>query len=402
MKKTVSLLLVALFVLSAFCFVGCGKINSAEVSILWSGEGKATNPNSLINSMERAMYIESINYTHYGANGDSAKQLQQAKDAVNNGCVALAVDLIDSNDAQEFINIAKEKNIPIVFFHCRIPSEVIGTYDKCVLVQSDFANVWDVQDKLIADYIKDNFKDLDKNNDNKISGYPFISDISLSNPKIFETVNALLATEDYKVKNKNGDTINTSVQLTDSADLTKAELIVTYDDSAAMRALIELQKSDYNTDKLKTQFVPIFTTGASRDYKAHVLASRPEIPAELVINDTDSQKVKDDKDKKIKELEDLQKYYADNKYLVDLTAVKESDLGEMVYTTLNVIDSGRIAGTAYENYDEISIAVAKIIRNFIKGNDVFKNVASKVKEGETPAVVVKDSTVLVRYTTYGG
>ena len=72
MKRIISLILVSLLTLSAFfCLAGCGKVNDAEVSILWSGEGVATNPNSLINSMERAMYIKKVDYKHYGANGDA-------------------------------------------------------------------------------------------------------------------------------------------------------------------------------------------------------------------------------------------------------------------------------------------------------------------------------------------
>ena len=64
MKKIVSLILIALLTLSVFIFTGCGAINKSEVSILWSGDGEVKVPNSLINSMERAMYIENIAYAH--------------------------------------------------------------------------------------------------------------------------------------------------------------------------------------------------------------------------------------------------------------------------------------------------------------------------------------------------
>ena len=67
MKKVLSLLFVSLLVFSTICFSGCGAINKTEVSILWSGDSEVKVPNSLINSMERAMYIENIDYTHYGA-----------------------------------------------------------------------------------------------------------------------------------------------------------------------------------------------------------------------------------------------------------------------------------------------------------------------------------------------
>ena len=81
MKKIISLILVALFALSAITLTAC-SINSTEVSILWSDKGEVLVPDSLINCIERAMYIENISYKHYGANGDHETQLGQAKAAV--------------------------------------------------------------------------------------------------------------------------------------------------------------------------------------------------------------------------------------------------------------------------------------------------------------------------------
>ena len=64
MKKIIALILVALMVISTFAFTSCGSVNKADVAILWSGDGEVKVPNSLINCMERAMYIENIAYAH--------------------------------------------------------------------------------------------------------------------------------------------------------------------------------------------------------------------------------------------------------------------------------------------------------------------------------------------------
>ena len=402
MKKIVSLLLVALFVFSAFCFTGCGKINDSKVAILWSGEGVATNPNSLINSFERAMYIEHVDYTHFGANGDKDKQLEQAKNAINDGCAVLAIELIETAYAAEIVALAKAKSIPVVFFNCNVDEEVVNSYDKCVLVAFDKNSVNDVQAELIADYVKANFKALDKNEDNKIS---YITELDFSvgmaiDPVSATKANEILATEDYKVKNASRDKINTTLVHNPELDMTEAELILTFDDYTAFVVLCALQEKDYNTDKLATQFVPIITVGEDFDYKAIVLANRPEIPADLVINDGDSKDEIKNKNKEIKKLEELQNYYYENRFIVDLRDVNESDLDEMIYTTRNVVDSGRIAGTVISDIDSMSLAVAAVVRNFIKDNDTFKGVASKVKDGETPIVTVNGSVVSVRYAAY--
>lgn len=418
MKRIVSvLLLISLLIASAFTLAGCGYINKSEVSILWSGEDTATVPGSLIDCVERAMYIEKISYKHYGAGGSLSKQLEQVNSALNGGAQVLIVELVSENGldfadsqsvARQIVDAAKAKDVPVVFFNCSVDKDIAESYDKCVVIASNTSTIADVQGELIADYVKANFKAVDKNEDNKIQ--VFVSDTDTLDAKSVEKANSILATDDYKVSRHPlgfigvGKDINLALEISansESANLTDYELIITSDDVSACTILRELQALDYNTDKLKTQFVPIITVGESVDYKSLVLADRPEIPADLVIKADDSDKVIEQKNKDIKKLENLMKYYEENKHLVDLTVVDESDLDEMIYTTINVIDSGRIAGTAIEDKDAIASAVATVVKNFIKGNDVFANVASKVKEGEEPSVIVDGKFVQVRYVAYG-
>ena len=352
MKRIISLILVSLLTLSAFfCFAGCGKVNDAEVSILWSGDGVATNPNSLINSMERAMYIKKVDYKHYGAKGDAELQVQQAKAALEAGCQVLVVELVKDDNldllhpkSQEIVAAAKAKNVPLIFFNCNVNEVIVNSYDKCFLVKSNQDTIADVQGKLIADYIKANFVKLDKNKDGAL-GAICILDLTEGVGGSIDKANALLATEDYKVKNQDKETINATIEIVNSVNPLDGELIVTNTDELAYTTLKTLQASDYNTDKLTTQFVPIFTVGENVDYKSRVVAMGAE-------------------------------NYEANRFLVDLTNVKEEDLKEMIYTTINVIDAGRIAGTATEDRDSIALGVAQIVRNICKGNDSFKDVAS--------------------------
>ena len=421
MKKIVSLILVALLIFSAFVFTGCGSINDSEVAILWSGEGEVKSPNSLINSMDRAMYIENISYAHYGANFDVEKQLSQAKQAIDKGCDALLVELISPIIAEQIVEAAKAKDIPIVFFNSFAVDEAITkTYDKCAVVSPALDTIPDVQGGIIADYIKDNFKALDKNADGKISYVAYGTGI-ISTSAAVEKANELLATKDYTVKTADKKKINTSVVFYDEKNALKTlspvgagaiqvsimekdanavELVITESDIVAFDVLSAIQKKDYNTNKLTTNFVPIFTVGETMDYKAHVLAGRPEIPEDLVIKDGDSDKVIKEKNKAIKKIEELNKYYAANAFLVDLTTVDESELDEMIYTTLNVIDSGRISGTVINDNDTIAVSVATIVKNFIKGKGAFDGVASEVKDGEVPTVVIEGSVAWVRFASY--
>lgn len=428
MKRIISLVLVlvSLLTLSVFCFTSCGAVNKSEVSILWSGEGEAKVPDSLINSMERAMYIKNISYKHYGANGDLKLQVEQAKTAVNGGCAVLLVELVQDNVleaakaqiyAQEIVDAAKAKGTPVVFFNCVVADAVVNSYDKCVLVKADDSTIADVQGTLIADYIKANYgKELDKNEDRKITFAAFGTGL-ISN-KAIDKANELLATKDYQVSVGFFKKENVSIEFYDKdnalkilspvgageilssimgKDVNAVELIVTENDAVAFDLLLSLQKIDYNTDKLATQFVPIVTVGNTVDYKGYVLANRGEIPEELVKKDDDNSFEINDKNSKIREL--FKDYYYTNRFICDLTAVDEyDDMAEMIYTTINVVGDGRIVGTSLEDNDAISIAVATITRNFIKGNDPFKDVAKQEKD-KPATVIVEGSVAKVRYTS---
>ena len=197
MKRIISLVLVIVSILTlcVFCFTGCSSQKN-NIAILWSGDGKVDNPNSLINSFERAMYIENVSYTHYGANGDAANQIAQAKEALNADCPVLVVELVKTEAtnsegisyAQQIVNAAKEKSVPVVFFNCEVEDEVINSYEKCVVVVSNADTIVDVQATMLADYVKSNFnasdlfndkvKGTDKNKDNKISLLNYNSSIA--------------------------------------------------------------------------------------------------------------------------------------------------------------------------------------------------------------------------------
>lgn len=362
MKRIVSIVLAVLFSLSVFALVGCGNINDADVVILWKDEGVATNPNSLINSMDRAMYIEKVGYVHMGAKGDGDEQLKQAKEAVDGGCAALVVELINPWDAQKIVDYAKAKDIPVVFINTTqlIPAGVADSYDKCAVVTADPTTIAEVQGELIADYIKANFKKLDKNADDKITYFAY--DKGVISTGAVKKANELLATEDYVVKGADKKKINTTVEAAESSitdllkiDPTQYELILTGEDYTAFTVLRALQAKDYNTDKLTTHFVPVITVGDRVDYKAYVVEQGKE-------------------------------HYGENKFLVDLTVVDEADLDEMIYTTRNVVGAGRLAGTVIADDDAIAGAVAKIVRNLIKEKDMFDGI-----EG------VDGKTVKIRY-----
>lgn len=383
MKKIISLILVALFALSAITLTAC-SINDTEVSILWSDSGEVQVPDSLINSIERAMYIENINYKHYGANNKHETQLEQAKAATEAGCAALVIDPVDPLKAAEFVTVAKAKNIPVIFIG-NVAESVLDSYEKCVAIGTDYTSIVNVQGELIADYIVANYASIDRNGDGKISYVSYVSGI-IANESVDHANKLLKEDESYEIEIGGGcnkEKTRTELVFYDDKNPAKfllslgagkaqseimekyndekkntVELIITDNDATAREVLVALQAGGFNTDKLKTHLIPVFTVGFEEDYKNYVLSGAPE-----------------------KE-EEKAEYLENNKYLCDLTAVEDADIDVMIWNTKNVIASGRLAGTVIEDQDAIAAAISAAVRNFIKGDEAFKGLDEEPVDGD--------------------
>lgn len=327
MKRLIAVILVVVLALSV---CACSPVNKKPVAVLWADGDVAVNPISLINAMDRAMYIENVSYTYYGAQSDAAKQLKQAEEALAADCAMLLVEPVDPAAAEQFVALAKAKNIPVVFFGKAVDKSVAESYEKCYSVTTDETTLTAKRDEMLAEYLKDEktVKKLDRNEDGKIA-----------------VANLTGAEVSLKVEGVEFMMLEASEEV----DPQVTEMVLTADDVTAKNVLVSLQAKDYNTDKLTTHYVAIFTVGNTVDYKALVLKDAPTEEA------------------------DRKAHFEANKFLCDLTAVeKEEELQALFFSTIHVIDSGRLAGTVLEDQDGIAEAVAKLVSDICKGNTVQK------------------------------
>lgn len=318
MKKLIALILLAALALS---ICACSPINKTDVAVLWADGDTAVSPNSLINAMDRALYIENISYTYYGAEGDAARQLQQVEEALNAGCAALMVEPVTAESTAQIVALASAKDIPLVLFGANVDRSGDASYAKLAVVMTHTDGLTKALDEMVSEYITDekNAAKLDRNGDGKLDTV-ILDDLSHELDASVIELNILEG----------------------AYDPTLAELIITDSDAEALEILLKLQAADLNTDKLKTNYVGLFTVGNELDFKAYVLDGAPE---------GDARK------------EHLEK----NKFLCDLTTVEADDLDKMIFTTINVVDSGRITGTVMEDYDGIAEAAAAACAALLKG-----------------------------------
>lgn len=380
MKKRIAILLIAIMVLS---LAACGTINDTEVAILWNDAGTVQVPDSLINSVDRAMYTQSIAYTHYGANGSQAEQTKQAQSALDNGCAALLVKPVDDAAAQAILDLAKAKDVAVIFFGAEVDDALVSGYEKCFCISTDAESLAVAQAGMLQKQLMKEKKEaysmnaeMDRNGDGKYT-YLSVGDMS----DAVQAVNADLTQKGLTALEAAAEGVDaayieglTESEYTAEDDVTKGllstpegvnvDLILVDSDVSALDVLAALQVKGFNTNKLTTHCIPIYTVGSDADYKAYVLKDRP---------------AGDRKDAAVRA------YYEQMQYLVDLTNVKDEDLEEMVYNTYNVIGDGRIAGTAVEDNDAIAAGLAQITRNILEG----------VQSGES-------RLVRIPYTTYTG
>ena len=388
MKKLLSVILVLMMVLS---LCAC-SVNKTEVSVLWAGnEDHATQPNSLINAMDRAMYIEKIDYKHYAASGDQAKQTQQATDCLNAGCSALLVELVDASAAQQIVDLAKAKNVPVIFFGTEVDAAVVSSYAKCAAVSTDEASLSAQYTEMVIAYVLENTQltkegkepaddDMDLDNDGKINCV-IVGDISLTDTvaiqkdkegepelnkdgsykKKVEIVclddafSSLTLKQEEKETGMFGGT--TEYRSLRTADGKTVELILVADDQQAMETLIALQTRGLNSDKLATCFVPVFTVGADADYKARVMEN---LPADAAARTAYLEEMRLFADMTVLDAKEWDKR----------AAGQENEVDSMIFNTFNQIDASRISGTAVEDYDAIAEAAAKLAGQLLKGKAV--------------------------------
>lgn len=391
MKKLIAITLIAIMVLG---LAACGTINKSEVSVLWSGDGIVKVPNSLINAMERAMYIENISYKHYGANGDQATQTKQATDALNAGCAALIVELVDVIAAQEIVDAAKAKNVPVVFFNCEVDESIISGYNKAACVISDTASIGEVQGKQISEaVIKKNdpfilmklfgakttysiHSDYDRNKDGKISYLAFgdaTAAIDAVNTALTEqslpTMEAIAETSDISLLVNltviEGEKAKDLAQLT-TADGASVELIITDSDTTALDVLLALQAHGFNSTKLTTHRIPVYTVGNDMDYKEYAMKTMPAAPHALDTVDKAEMKAMDEWWKS----DAVAEWKTANATVCSPNSVDWSDLNVYLYTTTDVIGAGRLTGTAMVDYDTIATTVASLVSDLLAGGSV--------------------------------
>ena len=241
-------------------------------------------------AMDKLLSDAGIKYNNYDANGNQTTQTEQVTTAIAKGSRLLIVNVVDtgSNDAaQNIIDQAKAKNIPVIFFNRSVEESVVKSYDKCVFVGTDYEMAGHMQGEMIGDYLVKNFRSLDLNGDGRISYVMFkgqegnMEAIARTRYAV-EDCNAILKKEGlpelefYDASNANRylvdqngqwssaaatDYMGTILAQYSEANRNMVELVIANNDEMALGAVSGLQNAGYNNGTGKV--IPVFGVDAT-------------------------------------------------------------------------------------------------------------------------------------------
>lgn len=158
--------------LLAFSIASCGENKSiADVHVFYY---TYSDPyiTSVRSTLGKELKEKGLSFQDYDGNGNQTTQTEQIQTAVTKGAKVIAVNIVNtgSDDAATgVINIAKNADIPVIFFNREVSDEIVKSYDKCAFVGTDAAEAGHLQGQMIGEYLAENYEKADLNHDGEIS-----------------------------------------------------------------------------------------------------------------------------------------------------------------------------------------------------------------------------------------
>jgi len=308
MKKFIALLIVIcmLTVFAAACNSDDKSDGTIKVDVFWYTFGD-TYLTSVRNAMvEEFAKHENINATMHNCDADQAKQTEMISTAITQGTDLLIVNIVTTGSeeaAMNILNMAKDKNIPIIFFNREVSDAVINAYDKAAFVGTDADEAGVMQGEAIANFLKqgDNMSKFDLDGDGTIKyvmlrgehgnaeawGRTFYS-VQTANEILGSTVLVPSPANETSTQYQDDGISNYFLmadwQASIAADLMRTamaanpigdgniELIIANNDDAALGAIAALEEAGYNTGS--GDFIPVFGVDATDDAQEAIKAGK--------------------------------------------------------------------------------------------------------------------------------
>ena len=195
------------------------------------------------------------------AAGVQRTQDDQVKELINAGCDVLCVNLVDRADPSEIIDMAREHEVPIIFFNREPVAEDLMQWDQIYYVGADAEESGVMQGELAADMIKNNSQ-TDRNRDGKIQyvvleGEPGHQDAIIRTETAVKTLTDSgieLEKLSYQIANWNRAQAENRMEQLLGQYHSQIELVLANNDDMALGALDAYRKLNYTESALPAFF----------------------------------------------------------------------------------------------------------------------------------------------------
>ena len=195
------------------------------------------------------------------AAGVQRTQDDQVKELINAGCDVLCVNLVDRADPSEIIDMAREHEVPIIFFNREPVAEDLMQWDQIYYVGADAEESGVMQGELAADMIKNNSQ-TDRNRDGKIQyvvleGEPGHQDAIIRTETAVKTLTDSgieLEKLSYQIANWNRAQAENRMEQLIGQYPNQIELVLSNNDDMALGALDAYKKLNYTETALPVFF----------------------------------------------------------------------------------------------------------------------------------------------------
>lgn len=292
MKRALALFLLIATMILSMGLVSCsgsGDAQTGEVSVFYYTYGDAYI-SSVRSAMDQLLRDAGLKFQNYDGNSNQTTQTEQVSTAITKGSSLLIVNVVDTGSddaAQNIVDQAKAKNIPVIFFNRSVSESVIKSYDKCAFVGTDYEMAGHMQGEMIGKYVADNYEKLDLNGDGKISYVMFkgqegnMEAIARTRYGVEDADRVLTeagkealtfydpSNTNHYLVDQNGqwssaaatDYMSTILAQYSEANNNMVELVIANNDEMALGAVSALQAAGYNKEGGKT--IPVFGVDAT-------------------------------------------------------------------------------------------------------------------------------------------
>ena len=202
-----------------------------------------------------------VSVTVRDAAGSQRTQDDQVKEMLDAGCNVLCVNLVDRADPSEIIDLARERDIPIIFFNREPVAEDLMQQDGLYYVGAEAEESGIMQGELAVDAIRQNDR-IDRNKDGKIQ-YVVLEGEAGHQDAIIRTENAVetlksngIALEklSYQIANWNRAQAQNRMEQMIGQYQNKIELVLANNDDMALGAMDAYRKLNYTESALPVFF----------------------------------------------------------------------------------------------------------------------------------------------------